>query len=73
MRFHFLLLLELRVAEISKLLLEFLDAFRKSLHNLIKIREQLILIRHSRLELDDAFFHAEILASAFNPRRTHTP
>lgn len=62
-RFHFLLLLELRALEAMKSLLDFLYALRKGLHNLIEIAEQLLLKSHPCLELDDAFFHGEIVTA----------
>ncbi len=60
MRFQFGLMLGLPVLEITEPLLDFLYAFRKGLHNLIEIGEQLVLIGHSCLELDDAFFHGDV-------------
>ncbi len=62
-RFHFVLLLELRVFEMAKCRLELLDTNCKSLHHLIEVGEQLVLIGHSCLELDDSLVHGEIVTA----------
>ncbi len=64
MRLHFALML--RAFETTKPLLDLLHALRKGLHNLVEIAEQLLLIGHSCLELDDAFIHGEIVAAQWN-------
>ena len=63
MRFRFVLLLELLTFEVAKPLLGLLHTLRKGLYHLIKIAEQLVLISHSCLELDDPLFHDGMIAA----------
>ena len=61
-RFHLAQGLGLPVLEVANPLFDLLDALRKSLHDLVELTEQLLLIGHSLLELDDAFFHGQMVA-----------